>query len=250
MQRTQGQTQPAWRERVTFAYLEEPPFCRREADGQVAGCDVELARHVLAAAGAGPVDFVMAEFADLLPGLVDGRWTMTTGLFITAERARQVAFSRPVWALPDGLLVAAGNPKRLTGYGSIARDAKARLGVIEGQIQHDAARAGGIPPERIVVYATQGEAAEGVGQGEVEAYASVAMAHRGYLAKTGASAFAVVDVAGPARAGGFAFSRANDGLAQAVDAALAGFLGTPAHRALMARHGFGAAEVDRIATAS
>lgn len=242
-----GTGRPSWRDRLVFAYLEEPPFCGRNGAGEVTGCDIALARHVLAVAGVGPVDFVMTEFAALLPGLADGRWTMTTGLFVTPERTRQAAFSRPIWALPDGLLVASGHPRGLTGYAAIAAAATARIGVVQGQIQHQAALAAGIPPDRVAVYASQAEAAEAVRRGEVDAYASVAMAHRGYVAKARGQGLEVVEVDGPAQAGGFAFALANDGLAEAVDAVLAGYLGTPAHRALMLAHGFGGADVDRIA---
>ncbi|MGL4290158.1 MAG: transporter substrate-binding domain-containing protein [Phreatobacter sp.] len=244
---TAGTGRPSWRDGLVFACLEEPPFCGRNAAGEVTGCDIAVARHVLAAAGAGPVDFVMTAFAELLPGLADGRWAMTTGLFVTPERARRAAFSRPIWALPDGLLVASGNPKGLTGYAAIASAPAARIGVIEGQVQHQAALAAGIPLHRVIIHATQSEAAEAVRHGEIDAYASFAMAHRGYLAKAGGQGLQVVEVDGPAQAGAFTFALANDGLAEAVDAALAGFLGSPAHRALMLAHGFGGRDVDRIA---
>src|SRR5262245_24648406 len=52
-----------WRGRLVFAYLEEPPFCFRDGDGVVRGCDVELAQAVLAMAGGGAFDPVEAEFA-------------------------------------------------------------------------------------------------------------------------------------------------------------------------------------------
>jgi len=63
----------------------------------------------------GIADFkpVETEFAELLPGLSDGRWRMSTGLFGTEERRKSAQFSRPIWALPDGLLVTKSNPLRL-----------------------------------------------------------------------------------------------------------------------------------------
>ena len=75
---------------MKFAYLIEPPFNYTRDDGSVTGCDVELARAVFASVGAGPFEPVEAEFAELLPGVAEGRWRMTTGLFATDER-RQVA---------------------------------------------------------------------------------------------------------------------------------------------------------------
>lgn len=90
---------------MKFAYLIEPPFNFRKDDGIVTGCDVELAKVILKRIGIDAFELVEAESAELLPGVAEGRWKMTTGLFGTTERRRVAAFSRPIWALPDGLLV-------------------------------------------------------------------------------------------------------------------------------------------------
>jgi polar amino acid transport system substrate-binding protein len=121
---------------IAFAYLIEPPFNYRDRDGIVTGCDVELARTVLGMIGYHDVEFVEAEFAQLLPGLGEGRWRMTTGLFATEERREIATFSRPIWALRDGLLVAQGNPFGLAGYRTVARMETCTLAVIRDQIQH------------------------------------------------------------------------------------------------------------------
>ena len=233
-----------------FTYLQEPPFCFTTADGTVAGCDVELARHVVGELGLGQFQPIEANFAELLPGLAQGRWQMTTGLFVTEERRRSVRFSRPIWALHDGLMVAAGNPRGLSGYRSLSAHPSARLAVIAGQVQHETALALGVPPARIALFGTQEEAALGVANGEADAYASVAAAHRGYIDRVGARGLDVVDVPVEEKApafGAFAFAIEAEAMRQAVDGVLADYLGTPAHRECMRRYGFTAAEVDRIA---
>ena len=58
---------------MKFAYLIEPPFNYRDDDGMVTGCDVELARHVVAAMGISSFEPVETEFSDLLPGVAAGR---------------------------------------------------------------------------------------------------------------------------------------------------------------------------------
>ena len=73
---------------LRFAFLIEPPFCYRTPDGAVTGCDVELARQIADQIGADAFDPIETEFAELLPGLLDGCWHMTTGLFVTEERGR------------------------------------------------------------------------------------------------------------------------------------------------------------------
>jgi polar amino acid transport system substrate-binding protein len=239
----------AWRAQLRFAYLEEPPFCYRDASGAAAGCDVELARRIYRMAGGLAFEAVETEFSDLLPGLHSGRWQMTTGLFATDARRVSVAFSRPIWALHDGLLIQSAAKGRITGYRSIARDPALRLAVVADQVQHLTALRLGVGASQISVFANQQQAVSAVIAGAAAAYASVAMAHRGYLARHGTADIEVIDVAldeQPAAFGAFAFSKSNAGLRQAIDAALAQYLGSPEHRQLMIDHGFASAEIDRV----
>lgn len=243
-------TSPTPGESLRFAYLIEAPFCWRLPNGEVTGCDVEVARHVARSLGIASFVPVETTFAELLPGLDDGRWHMTTGMFVTPERARRAVFCRPVWALPDGLLVAGGNPHGIGGYRSLASDPALRLGVVQDQIQHATALELGVPDTRIRIFASYAEAAAAVTDGRIDAYASVAMAHAGHLAEHAGCGLSVVDVPSsekPAAGGAFAVALTAGRLRDAVDAVLASFLGSPEHRALMVRFGFSDADVGRIA---
>jgi polar amino acid transport system substrate-binding protein len=247
----------AWREQVVLAYLDEPPFCAPGPDDRPVGCDMDVAHHVLAAIGVRRIETRLVTFTELLPGVAAGAWTLNTPLFVTEERRKLVDFSRPVWSLADGLMVRAGNPEGLIGYEAIARDSEAMLGVVADQVQEHSAMAAGVPTDRIRRYATQAEAVQAVLHGHVDAYASVAMAHRGYLRAAPDVRLAVVDFgaalgvghgAKPAL-GAFSFAKSSAGLRDAFDAALGDYLGTPAHRALMAGYGFVDSDVDRVAPA-
>lgn len=232
-----------------FAFLIEPPFCDRMSDGTVTGCDVELARTVLTMASAEGLQPVETEFAQLLPGLADGRWRMTTGLFATAERRRLAAFSRPIWALPDGLLVRKGNPLRLKGYRSLAGTPGSILAVVRDQIQHRSALALGVPEDRIQVFETYAAAVEAVRNGRAQAYASVARAHGGFIEQAGALDIEVVTVGVDEKEpafGAFAFNLADDAFKQAIDEALGAYLGSLQHRAMMKEYGFSDAEIDLV----
>ncbi len=232
---------------LRFAFLAEPPFCYRATNGDVTGSDVELARHVAQAVGVrlAPVE---TEFAQLLAGLNDGRWDMTTGLFVTEERLKIAAFSRPIWALPDGLLVRTES-RDIHGYAAFASSPALCLGIVRDQVQGLTARRHGA--RNIRVFENYGAAAAAVASGAIDAFASVANAHRGYLAGLGAHDLRVVEIQAvekPAEPGAFAFARSRTALRDAVDDALGALLGSAAHRALMARFGFSSGEVDRIAT--
>lgn len=227
---------------VVFAYLDEPPFCYPGKGGGAEGNDVELVAATLAALGITRFETRLTTFVELLPGLVSGGWTLTTPLFITPERRAVVDFSRPVWALADGLLVRSGDQERLNGYSSVA-SAKARLVIVGGQVQEQAGLRAGIAPEKVLRVATQDEAVQAVRDGEADAYASVAMAHRGYLARRPDPALAVVTASdGVPASGAFAFGKSSGALRRRFDDALIELIGSDWHRAMMARHGFGTGE--------
>ncbi|WP_342362625.1 transporter substrate-binding domain-containing protein [Terrarubrum flagellatum] len=238
-----------WRRRTVFAYLDEPPFCFPGANGP-SGCDIELGVRVLKAIGVAEIAFVKVAFAELIPGLMAGRWSLNTPLFISGERARLVDFSRPVWALADGLLMRAGEEARFPSYEALAANPAMRLAVVADQIQERTAMAAGVPVASISRFATQEGAARAVRDGAADAYASVAMAHRGYLKRAADEGLAMVDIAeaapdtrGAARAAGaFSFAKGDHEFRQAFDAELARIIATDDHRRMMRGYGFSDAE--------
>lgn len=235
---------------MKFAYLIEPPFNYRDEDGTVTGCDVELARTILAMLGIDTFEPIETQFAQLLPGVAKGRWRMTTGLFATEERRKTAAFSSPIWALPDGLLVRKDNPKQLTGYKSAAQTSGYMLAVIRDQFQHRSAVEFGVPDERVLIFETYADAAQAVLNGRADAYASVGRAHAGFLAQNGDLELEVVTVPSEEKEpafGAFAFNKSDDAFRRRVNQALLEYLGSNEHRSMMRRFGFNDAEVDLVA---
>jgi len=228
---------------MRFGYLIEPPFNDHDESGEVIGCDVDLARFVLGKLGE-TFEPVETEFHELLPGLADGRWRMTTGMFANDARRKIADFSRPIWALPDGLLVQSGNPKDLSGYASAGDDPSVRVAIVKKQVQHDAAIAFGVDAGRITVFESYTDAADAVQSGQVDCFASVARAHHGYCASTSAplDVITVPTSERPPAFGHFAF-RKGDPLGKAVDEILGKHLGSPAHHSTMQGYGFTDAEL-------
>jgi len=205
---------------MKFAYLIEPPFNYRNSDGLVTGTDVELAKLVARELGLGHFEAIETEFAELLPGVATGRWRMTTGLFSTKEREQLALFSTPIWALPDGLLVKAGNPKQLTGYQSIAETPGCSIAVIRDQVQHRSAISFGITEDKIEVFETYSAAANAVQFDQVDAYISVSRAHTGYLELSQTNNLEVLTVSAVEKEpafGSFAFSKKDNALCDEVN---------------------------------
>lgn len=240
--------QPPWHERTVFAFIDEPPFARPLRGGTAEGCDVELALTVLRSLGVEQVELHLTTFAELLPGVAAGRWHVNTPLFVTPERAKQVAFSRPVWALGDGFVVKAGNPLGIDSYRAIAAG-QALLGVVAGQVQHDSALAAGVPAGRIRTYATQDAVVQALRDGEIDAYASTAVGNRMFVAALGDAQLEAVaqPLTAAAPCGAFSFALQAHELKARFDEVLAMHLGSRAHREAVSHWGLGAAEIDPVA---
>ncbi|WGY69637.1 transporter substrate-binding domain-containing protein [Burkholderia cepacia] len=234
--------------KVRIAYLEEPPFYWTADDGAVTGADIELAEVVLRAAGVTQIEYVPTTFDALLPGVQAGRWDMNVPIFVTAERAQHVTFSVPVWAIGDGFVLQAGNPKRLASYADVAARGDARLACVTDQVQIDSARAAGVSDGQIVIFKDQPDAVAALLAGQVDAFASTAIGSRA-LADTDERLEAVSHARGAGAAvpvGGFSFSQTNVALVQAVNAQLRAYLGSADHRERMAKYGFARTEIDGV----
>lgn len=235
--------------KVRIAYIEEPPFYWTADDRSATGSDIELAEVVLRKIGVTSIDYQPTSFAEFIPGVQAGRWDMNVPIFISEERAKQVAFSAPVWALGDGFLLPAGNPKALGEYKSIAADGDLRLGTVEGTVQIGAAKSAGIADRQIVTFKDQPQAIAALRAGKIDAFVGTAIGNRA-LAKAGKDLEAVAHRAGgdgKAAVGAFSFSKENTRLLQAVNEQLHAYLGSVAHRSRMAKFGLTAAEIDPVA---
>ncbi|WP_024794773.1 transporter substrate-binding domain-containing protein [Tomitella biformata] len=108
------------------------------------GAAVAVDRAVFAKLGVPEVRGVSTQLADLIPGLLAGRYdAICTNLAITPGRCPLVAFGEPVFRSEPALLVPAGNPMRLSDYES-ALLAPARVGAITGSIEAEQLAALGI----------------------------------------------------------------------------------------------------------
>jgi polar amino acid transport system substrate-binding protein len=224
------------------AYVEEPPFYWTAADGSVTGADVELGRVVLGMIGETSIEFVPVAFDELLTGVSEGRWDMNVPIFVTPERERRVTFSVPVWSLSDGFVVRRGNPKSLTNYSSVGSDGTARLGLILGQVQFDAAQAAGVPSDQIVAFAGQSEAVIALLAGRIDAFAATTVGNRAIVAN--APELESVTFAGSGAVGAFSFAPAPTKFTRDVNDVLRQYLGSDDHRARMAGYGLTREEID------
>jgi polar amino acid transport system substrate-binding protein len=235
---------------IRIGYAEEAPYAFLDPSGDVTGAMAETAKRISAQLGIRRVQWQLIEFNDLLAELEDGRIDMVaTGMFVTPERSRRVAFSLPVCRVQAGLLVRKGNPLALHSYADAAGPTGAAIAVIPTSVQMDLLGRTGIPSDRLkpVPDARTGLAA--VASGIVDCLALSAPAVR-WLARY--DVLGRTEVARPFHPGpgeaeaapmAFVFRKEDRRLREAWNAGLRPLLGTEEQRGLVAPFGLTRAEL-------
>jgi polar amino acid transport system substrate-binding protein len=234
---------------LRVGYALEAPYVYLDAQGQVSGEAPEVLRALLRQMGAPEPQWVHQEFSSLIHELEIGRIdVIAAGLFITPERSRRVAFTRPTVAVRTGLLVVAGNPHKLAGLHDLAGHDRLLLAVIEGAVEAQQAQARGLSNRQLlrVPDALTGLAA--VRTGRAAAMALSAPSLRWMLGQGGSSGLEVIELTdepSPANVGFPAFAwRLGDPRRDAFDRYLALFIGSSEHREIELRHGMSATDIE------
>ncbi|MBB3283239.1 transporter substrate-binding domain-containing protein [Mitsuaria sp. BK037] len=94
---------------------------------------------------------------------------MNVPIFISKERAGLVAFSSPVWALRDGLLVRRNAEHQSSTYEALVQRSDARLGVVAGAAQVSAAKSASIGASQLVEFRSQPDAVAALLAGDIDA---------------------------------------------------------------------------------
>jgi len=227
---------------IRLGYAWEPPYAFRDDQGRVTGEAPEVARAVLQAMGISRTEWVLTDFSNLIPELLAGRFdVIAAGMFVRPERERLVAFTAPSACIEPALLVRRGNPLALHRLEDVAATPPARLAVLSGAVEENDAHQAGIPPPRIVAFASADQAVNGLLHGLADGLALSGPTVQ-WLATHQPELERAAPFTGVQRYSGcaaFAFRPQDERLRLAFDRELNIFLGSPAHLALIERFGFG-----------
>jgi polar amino acid transport system substrate-binding protein len=170
---------------VTVGFANEKPYAYATPDGKLTGEAVEVARVILKRLGIHEMNGVLTEFGSLIPGLKAKRFDIiTAGMYITPQRAQEVAFANPEYSIGEALAVKKGNPLTLRSYQDIAAHPQARVAVMSGAIEMEYLQQSGVKPAQMVVVPDQPSAVAALQAGRADA-----------ITMTGPSLQAVLDSA-------------------------------------------------------
>lgn len=220
---------------VRIGYAVEAPFAILGERGEVTGEAPEIARHVVERLGISHIEWRQVELGGLIPELRAGRIdVIASGLFITPERSGKVLFSRPTMAVRQAMLVPAGNPRGFRSYSDMAARPEVIAAVLAGSVEDMLMTRLGVANGRLlrVPDALTGRRAVETGLADALLLSEPSlrwMLSRGEPGRLEVSVDEELESGLPA----FAFRLDEAGLRDAWDEALAEYLGSAAHLAML-----------------
>lgn len=241
----------AWRETpikdtLRIGYAVEAPYAFVRDDGEVSGEGPEIARVVAARLGVKRLEWRQVDFSSLIQELRDGSIdVIAAGMFVTPERARVVAFSRPTFRTSHGLLVRRGNPSRIESHADLGRGGR-RVAVLAGSVEESYYREIlGVEGRSLIVVPDAKSGIRAVQEGVADGLALSTSSLRWAVAQMKEPKVELIypeaegDSPGLSSEGAFAFRIGERRLREAWDAELGRFLGSAEHQALVRPFGFG-----------
>ena len=239
---------------VTMGFTNELPYSYAD-DGKLTGADVVVVRHVLEKLGIKELVGVLTEFQSLIPGLRARRFDLNSTMYVTPARCRQLLFTNPVWAVADSVIVPAGNPKKIESFQAVAANRALRIGYLAGAQLHAVMAKMGVAEEQMTAFPDQPTAIAALQADRVDGFANTSQGNDALLAKVAdpklvkAQPFQQASIDGKPLIsfGALGFRTEDADFHQAFNDALAGFVGSPEHLAMVKPFGFGE---DQIAPAA
>lgn len=114
----------------------EQPYGYIDPTGKAAGIGPDVATAVLSKLGIEKIEWTVVAFDGLIPGVKANRFDFSAAeQAIRPERCKQVAFSDTTSSYTVGLLVKAGNPKKLHGLEDVAANPGTKLAQMAGAVE-------------------------------------------------------------------------------------------------------------------
>lgn len=241
---------------IRVGFPNQVPYAYADEKGRLTGVDSDIAREVVKRMGIAQMDGVLTEFSSLIPGLKAGRFDVVLAMFINPARCAEVAFSEPVYSVGQALLVAKGNPKKISSYDDLVRG-DAQIAVMSGAVQKNYLTTLGVPENRIQSYPDMTGSVAAVSSKRADVFAISALPARRLLSMEGVTSVDIVeDFADPLVNGkpargfdGFAMRKADTELLAAFNKALAEVMAEPGFVDLIKPYGLAKKDIPDKKTA-
>lgn len=157
-------------ETIRIGYSNARPACFPGADNKLTGLTADITLAVLKQMGYENVEAVgVADFGSLIPGLAAKRFDIAIcGMYIRAERCKNVSFSDPLAQVSDVFVLPAGNPKGIKTWSDVVK-AGSTIAYVQATVSRDDALQAGVDASKLTAVPSSTELAAAVLAGRADA---------------------------------------------------------------------------------
>ncbi|MDX8380398.1 MAG: ectoine/hydroxyectoine ABC transporter substrate-binding protein EhuB [Gallionella sp.] len=228
---------------IRVGFANESPYAYVTASGELTGESPSIFKHVMHNLGVKKVEGVLIEWGSLIPGLKAGRFdAIVASMYVTPKRCKQIIFSNPTYGMGDAFIVKSGNPEGISTYKDAVTKGK-KIAFVAGTVEVRNAKLAGLSRGQRVIVPDFASAVAAVKASRVSAAALTALTAKELASKdeaiVRAKPFNFTHGGKVLRGeGAFAFRKRDTELRDAINKALAKFIGTPEHLAMVKAFGF------------
>jgi polar amino acid transport system substrate-binding protein len=132
-----------------YGFDGEKPYNYTDANGNLVGAEIDVARYVFKQLGVAEVQGVAMSFDSFIPALQAGRIDTCLPIYVKPARCPVVNFSTPDLQVGEGAVVKAGNPLGIHSWDDVKKNSKIRIGLTTGATSNDIAKQFGIGANQI-----------------------------------------------------------------------------------------------------
>lgn len=234
--------------RVRVGYAPHPPFSFTQSNGTPSGESWVVAHTLLTRLGLA-IEPVETDFWSLIPQLLAGHVdVVASGLLISPEREKEVAFTYPTYQDGEGVLLHRRNPHHIQTFQDILTHPLIKVAAIFGSLSMESIRL--VPPNRRVPCLDTKAAMDAIVTGQADCFVASTLTlrqgamthpHPDLRLRSTRDGFEVPSIS-PFEFGALALRKTDLTLRDDLNQLLSTWIGSPEHAALVAPFGFGVSE--------
>ncbi len=234
---------------LLYGFNGERPYNYMDAEGNLVGSEIDIARAVASEMGIEAVQGVAMNFDSFIPAILAGRIDTCLPIFVKPARCEKIQYATPHLIEGQSCIVASGNPKGIHGWDDlVSKDVK--VGLVAGTTPNEIAKSAGVANTKITRFPDTTTLQAGMSSGRVDAIVEATSTIRLIYEQMDAAAFErVAEWKKPSNYEGsieffaaYPFALDATPLRDAFDAVLTGMMKSGQVNELTASYGFGPAD--------
>lgn len=156
-------------EPIRIGYSNSRPACFPGTDNKLTGLTADITLAILKQMGYDNIEAVgVADFGSLIPGLAAKRFDIAIcGMYIRAERCKNVSFSDPLAQVSDVFVLPSGNPKGIKTWPDVVKTS-ATVAYVQATVSRDDALQAGVDESKLTAVPSSTEMAGAILTGRAD----------------------------------------------------------------------------------